>query len=184
MAELLAPPLDETEVSTPSQEEEVRIEARLRQLERRFETSQRSLPRAAACGFVLLSMFVLIAANQAAGRVTETEALVIRDQTGTVRAQLGVGEEGAALGLFDERGFLRIRLAASPEGPILNLFSSDGNPRIVVGERGESAFVILRDVDGAPRAAMAIQADGTPSLYLLDETMAPLWRQPAESVQR
>jgi len=96
----------------------------------------------------------------------------------TVRAQLGVGEEGSALGLFDERGHLRIGLSVAPDGPILNLFSAQGNPRVVVGERGESAFVILRDSDGAPRAAMAIQADGTPSLYLLDETMAPIWKQP------
>ena len=61
---------------------------------------------------------------------------------------------------------------------MLSLFSEEGNPRVVVGERGDAAFVILRDRDGAPRAAMAIQADGTPSLYLLDETMAPIWRQP------
>ena len=42
----------------------------------------------------------------------------------------------------------------------------------------DDAFVILRDGDGAPRAAMAIQADGSPSIYLLDESLTPLWRAP------
>jgi hypothetical protein len=119
-----------------------------------------------------------VAAQSLAGRIVETGAVVVRDDAGVVRAQLGVGDEGSALGLFDARGHLRLGLSVAADGPIMNLFSEDGHPRVVVGERGEAAFVILRDIDGAPRAAMAIQADGTPSLYLLDKTMAPIWKRP------
>jgi len=155
------------------------LSRRMSQMERRLQRAERSARRSRLLLLALVPSLLLGAAWQGTGsRVVEAAAFVVRDDAGTVRAQLGVGEEGSALGLFDERGHLRIGLSVAPDGPILNLFSAQGNPRVVVGERGESAFVILRDSDGAPRAAMAIQADGTPSLYLLDETMAPIWKQP------
>jgi len=148
-------------------------------LEQRLGRAEKSARRSRLLLLALVPVLLLGAAGQGLGsRVVEGGAFVVRDDAGVVRAQLGVGEEGSALGLFDDRGHLRVGLSVAPEGPILNLFSEQGNPRVVIGERGDSAFVILRDSDGAPRAAMAIQADGTPSLYLLDETMAPLWRQP------
>jgi len=151
----------------------------LSQIERRLGRAERSARRSRLLLLAVFPVLLLGAARQAVGpRVLEAAAFVVRDDAGIVRAQLGAGDEGSALGLFDDRGHLRAGLSVAPDGPILNLFSAEGNPRVVVGERGESAFVILRDSDGAPRAAMAIQADGTPSLYLLDETMAPIWRQP------
>jgi hypothetical protein len=161
-----------------------RTDARVQRLESLLRAANRRSRRASMFVACLVLVAFALGAIQATGRVTETGALVIRDDSGTVRAQLGVGEEGAALGLFDARGYLRAGLSAAPDGAILNLFSADGNPRVVVGERGEGAFVVLRDLEGAPRAAMAIQADGTPSLYLLDATMAPLWRQPDSAPQR
>lgn len=153
---------------------------RISQMERRLEGAERSARRSRLLVLALVPLLLLGAARQGAGaRVVEAAGFVARDAAGTVRAQLGVGEEGSALGLFDDRGHLRAGLSVAADGPILNLFSEDGDPRVVIGERGDSAFVILRDSDGAPRAAMAIQRDGTPSLYLLDETMTPIWKQPA-----
>lgn len=159
--------------------EERELSRRISRVEHRLLRAEKSARRYRLLLLAMVPVLLLGAAQQGLGsRVVEAAAFVVRDDAGTIRAQLGVGEEGSALGLFDERGHLRAGLSVAPEGPMLNLFSEEGNPRVVVGERGDAAFVILRDRDGAPRAAMAIQADGTPSLYLLDETMAPIWRQP------
>lgn len=149
------------------------------QLEQRLDRAETSARRARMLLLAVVPVLLLGVVGQGAGgRVVEAAAFVVRDDAGTIRAQLGVGEEGSALGLFDDRGHLRVGLSVAAEGPIMNLFSANGNPRVVVGERGDAAFVILRDSDGAPRAAMAVQPDGTPSLYLLDETMALIWKQP------
>lgn len=144
----------------------------------RLETSVR---RWRICGLGLgLAMAVVALTAQIAGpRSMEAQAFVVRDDRGAARAQLGMSEDGPALSLYDEAGVLRAALAVQLEGPILNLFTADGAPRVVVGERGTTAFVVLRDADGAPRAAMAIQEDGSPSIYLLDEHMNPLFREPS-----
>lgn len=152
--------------------------ARIDALEHRLRRAERSLRRGRIAVVLVTLVAVLLGMGQGAGRVTEAGGVIVRDASGTVRAQLGVDEGAATLALFDAAGHLRVGLGAEPEGPILNLFSGDGQPRIVVGERGENAFVILRDAEGAPRAAMAIQAGGQPSMYLLDETLQPLWKKP------
>ena len=149
------------------------IEHRLQQAERR-ERRWRLTSVAITIGVTLL----VVSGQAPRARVVEAETFVVRDANGHARAQLGINDSEPGLTLFDTDGRLRAAIAVEPAGPILSFFNGDGNPRAVVGERGDTAFVILRDAEGAPRAAMAIQADGSPSLYLLDDKMTPLWKRP------
>jgi len=150
------------------------LESRLRQLEATVQWQRR-----AGLTFALLLAAVVLMAQAAGPRSLEAQAFVVRDERGAARAQLGMSESSPALTLYDDSGVLRAALTVQADGPIFNLFTAEGVPRVVVGERGATAFVILRDADGAPRAAMAIQEDGSPSLYLLDEHMNPLFREPS-----
>lgn len=151
------------------------LEARIESLERTAARQRRVLLGLAAVAAVLF-----LAALAPGQRVVEAQAFTVRDDTGTPRAVLGLGEGGPSLSLYDAEGILRAALAIDGEGPILNLFGASGEPRAVVAERGQRSFLILRDVAGVPRAAMAVQESGEPSLYLLDETLEPIWRQPAQ----
>ncbi len=156
------------------------IDERITALERqtrRLELSNRHWRRT-TLGAVLLLAFAVLAGQAAPQPTLEARGFVLRAGRGAARAQLGMNEDVPSLSLYDPGGTLRAALAVEAEGPILNLFTASGEPRLVVGERGDTAFVILRDRDGAPRAAMAVQEDGSPSIYLLDEKMNPLFRRP------
>ncbi len=149
------------------------IEQRLHQAERR----ERRWRLGSAA--IVIAATVIVAGGQATRtRVVEAQTFVVRDAKGLARAQLGITDDEPGLSLFDSDGRLRVAVAVTADGPILSFFNGDGNPRAEVGGRGDTAFMILRDSEGAPRAAMAIQADGSPSLYLLDEKMTPLWKRP------
>lgn len=156
------------------------IEERFRRLEQRAERLERGhlrWRRLALATTLALALVVLLGQAGSSGTI-EARGFVLRDERGAARAQLGMSEQVPSLSLYDSGGTLRAGLAVEAEGPILNLFTAAGEPRLVVGERGETAFVILRDRDGAPRAAMAVQEDGSPSIYLLDSKMNPLFRKP------
>ncbi len=121
------------------------------------------------------------------GRTVDAQAFILRDAQGAARAQLALSEGSPSLSLYDQRGRLRLALAIESGGsgengenggPLMNFYGPDGAPRVVIGERGTASFVILRDAEGAPRAAMAVQDNGEPSLYLLDENMNPIFREP------
>lgn len=153
-----------------------RAEHRLRGLDR----SQRRL----RLFLLLLTAGLGALALAPAQRVVEAGAFVVRDDEGRPRAQLAFSDGVPALSLYDEDGALRGAFAVESTGPILNLFSPEGHPRAVIAERDRRSFVVLRDAGGAPRAAMAVQEDGHPSLYLLDDQLTPIWRQPLELPQR
>lgn len=144
-----------------------------------LEAANRRLRRAVIA--LSLSLVVIAGVGMSAGqRVVEASGFVLRDAEGRARAQLAESNGVPSLSLYDEAGTVRLALAVDREGPIINLFSPSGQPRAVLAERESRSFLVLRDADGAPRAAIAVQESGQPSLYLLDEALNPIWRQPLE----
>ena len=166
-------------MKTTLEASEIPLQARVERLER---SARRWRWLASGCGALL--GWLVLTAQSGEPRILEARGLVVRDDAGVARAQVTLGEEGPAFSLYDEQGYLRAALAVEAGGPMLNLYAGDGEPRLVAGERDQAAFFVLRDAAGAPRAAMAVQSDGSPSLYLLDERLNPIWRQPEVSGAR
>lgn len=123
--------------------------------------------------------FVLLTGQAPAGRMIEAGGIIVRDPSSGARVEIGAADGMPSMALHDATGHLRAALAIEENAPLFSLYSASGEPRLVLGQRGGAAFVIVRDAEGAPRAAMAVQENGDPSLYLLDADLDPLFRQPA-----
>jgi hypothetical protein len=146
------------------------------------QTSRRWRHAGLGLGLVL-ALFVL-SGQSAAPRTLEAGAILVRDPDSRARLQLIAADGEASLALHDAEGHLRASITNEAEGPLFSLYGASGNPRLVVGQRGGAAFVIVRDADGAPRAAIAVQETGEPSLYLLDENLDPIFREPSGVTDR
>jgi hypothetical protein len=97
--------------------------------------------------------------------------IAIFDGTGTLRAGLGVGYEGApALGIYGHDGKPRAEVGLTNSVARVVLFDANAKPQATLGVApdGQSGLGLM-DKDGNPRASIIVEADGTPTLRLADE---------------
>lgn len=147
--------------------------------ENRVETLERNIRRwRQACMVVALGVATMVTMGQVGNHTVDTTDLVLRDEGGLVRARLGLQDGNPGLAFYDKDGRQRVGLFVEAEGPIFTLTSEGDRTRVVVAERNDAAVVVLRDPEGAPRAALTVQEDGSPTIFLLDENMNLIYRIP------
>jgi hypothetical protein len=96
--------------------------------------------------------------------------VVVFDGTGTLRAGLGVGTDGApALGVYGHDGKPRIEVGLTRSVARVVLFDADARPQATLGVApdGQSGLGLM-DKDGNPKASIIVATDGTPTLRLGD----------------
>ena len=97
--------------------------------------------------------------------------VAVFDGTGTLRAGLGVGTDGApALGIYGHDGKPRIEVGLTRSVARVVLFDANAKPQATFGVApdGQSGMGLM-DKAGNPRASIIVEADGTPTLRLGDE---------------
>ena len=140
-------------------------EERLESLEQAVLTAKRRtrwLLAGVGCGVVALALVWTVTHTttlaQGAGvepRVFRGTDFILEDETGKLRAVLGVDKDGHGLTLLDETGMPRVKITLSKDGPAL----------------------VLGDETGKPRASLRVYKDG-PALVLLDKTGKAIWSAP------
>lgn len=96
--------------------------------------------------------------------------VAIYDGTGTLRAGLGVGADGApALGIYGNDGKPRTEVGLTAGVARLVLFDANAQPQATIGVApdGQSGLGLM-DKEGNSRASIIVAADGTPTLRLAD----------------
>ena len=103
-------------------------------------------------------------------RTVVAERFLLTDSNGTVRAVLGVNEQGEVmLGLSDARGNIRADVSVTAEGlPHVELCDSAGNTRALVCVDQQDAPAITLYDSGMVRLVLSVNADG-PFVALTDE---------------
>jgi hypothetical protein len=129
--------------------------------EERLEKLEMELARAKRRNRLLLATVVITAAVAMTAGIDRRENIVsangfaLVDESGKVRAVLGVDKDGPKLVLSDENDTARVTLGVNKDGPVLGLSDKNGKSRAAlgVGERG-------------------------PALALADENGKTLWKAP------
>jgi hypothetical protein len=98
------------------------------------------------------------------------ERFLLTDSNGTVRAVLGVNEQGEVMfGLSDARGNIRADVSVTADGlPRVELCDSAGNTRALMCVDEQDAPAITLFDSGLVRLALSVNADG-PFVALTDE---------------
>jgi hypothetical protein len=104
-------------------------------------------------------------------QVMTVRNLIVTDEEGNVRAQLGISEEGRPrLDLVSKNGKLLASLASTEAegGTELRLNAKDGSPRVrlAVQEKGEPRLDFTMEKDGRSLASLHLSSDGWPELQL------------------
>jgi hypothetical protein len=90
--------------------------------------------------------------------LVRTEALELVDETGTVRARMGVARSGSVS---------------------LTLLDGRGQPRADIGiDSAGSAGISVWDAAGQVRAGVGVPAQGAPTIQLLDASGSVAWSAP------
>lgn len=173
---------------------------------RRLETVERENRRLRRLSGVLLAGLAILLGLTAAllavyarqagatADVVQAQRFVLRDDSGLIRAVLGVQPDGSTrfalqdrdgrprlqltlladgspgVALKDREGRNRAVLALPPDEMAQIVFADrDGNNRASLGLSGDhGSTLMLADPTGEPRAFLAVGVDGTPSLLLYE----------------
>lgn len=115
--------------------------------------------------------------EQAAATVSTITAqkIVLVDENGHQRGQLGVAPGGVGLALSDDTGKPRIALVVDQTNhPGVTLYSANGSPRasIQLSPNGDSGLALYDDA-GRCHIAMVVSSSGVPSVTLFDQAGNP-----------
>lgn len=144
------------------------LERRLRRVER----ENRMLRRAGAVLVIGVAAIMLMGQTILHRRSVESEAFLVRDARGQVRAMLKALENGTVgLSFYDQDGVSRAWLRVLTDGtPGLVLSDQSGQVRTMLNVQGDGLVGLLfYDQSGNPRAWLNVLADGTGGLALFDE---------------
>ena len=153
----------------------------LGELLQRLEVLERRNRRLTRLGFVLLLVAIgwpiLVGADKPpAGKAIETQKLVIRDPSGTVRAELGTQAGGApVLAFTDGKGGTTMMLRGEPSSPIIELADGGGGS---VWLSSSSTGASLSLSKGKGEIELASRATGEPSIKLQDKDGKIVWHAP------
>ena len=98
----------------------------------------------------------------AAPRMITAQKFMLVDAKGKTRGEFNVTRKGVAqLAVFDGTGTLRAGLGVGADGaPALGIFGHDGKPRIEVGLTASVARIVLFNPDAKPQASLGVAPDG------------------------
>ncbi len=107
----------------------------------------------------------------AAPRLITAQKFVLVDPRGITRGEFNVTGKGVAqLAVFDGTGTLRAGLGVGTDGaPALGIFGHDGKPRIEVGLNASVARIVLFNPDAKLQASLGVAPDGESALDLVDK---------------
>ncbi|MFW6457541.1 MAG: hypothetical protein ACOC0A_04525 [Planctomycetota bacterium] len=96
--------------------------------------------------------------------------IVIVDDQGRPRIELGTEPEGTSLAMFDKQGQVRTILGVHDQGgPMVSLRDKSGTERVGVRLQPDGPFISLRDEEDVMRTSVAV-TNGQPGLLLFDDT--------------
>jgi hypothetical protein len=163
------------------------LEARIR----RLESQGRRMKRAGMFLLVLIGALAGMGQVKQKNRLVEGEKFVLKDISGTKRAELlmeaggpglvlydpdgnrigrfgGTGEgHGAGLSLQGARGESKVTLISLADGPHLLMFDARGKFRSELGATVKGPYLFLHDDNERVRAALAVEGDA-PKLQVSD----------------
>ncbi|MFQ5930764.1 MAG: hypothetical protein ACE5MK_13810 [Acidobacteriota bacterium] len=145
--------------------------------------------------FVFFGVVALILLGQAkpldGAKVVEAERFILRDNSGRVRARLGVFNEKLALAFHDEDGTVRASLTILRDGkPSLNLYDQAGNTRATLGYtelQGTRTLTTLENKRSGMGTKYVTTRTGRvtrseSSLVLFGKDRTVIWRAPDEPI--
>ena len=105
-----------------------------------------------------------------APRMVTAQKFMLVDARGKTRGEFNVTSRGVAqLAVFDGTGTLRAGLGVGRDGaPALGIYGHDGKPRAEVGLTNSVARVVLYDANATPQASIGVSPDGQTGLGLMD----------------
>ena len=114
-------------------------------------------------------------AAAAAPKMMTAQKFMLVDAKGNTRGEFNVTSKGVAqLAVFDGTGTLRAGLGVGVDGaPALGIYGHDGKPRVEVGLTTGVARVVLFDVNATPQATLGVSPDGQSGLGLMDKNGNP-----------
>ncbi|HKN12001.1 MAG TPA: hypothetical protein VJX68_02305 [Candidatus Binatus sp.] len=114
-------------------------------------------------------------AAAAAPRMITAQKFMLVDSRGKTRGEFNVTKKGVAqIAVFDGSGTLRAGLGVGSEGaPALGIYGIDGKPRIEVGLTRSVARVVLFDQSAKPQATLGVAPDGQSGIGLMDKAGNP-----------
>ena len=107
----------------------------------------------------------------AAPRMITAQKFMLVNAKGKTRGEFNVTHKGVAqLAVFDGTGTLRAGLGVGADGaPALGIFGHDGKPRIEVGLNASVARIVLFNPDAKLQASLGVAPDGESALNLVDK---------------
>ncbi len=112
-----------------------------------LERQNRRLRRAGLVVMVLAGAALLIGQAQPKWKV-EAKRFVLKDASGSVRAELGIAEHGPLLAFYDANGTRRAVLGIAEKGPGLFIFDTTEKRRAALGVADQGPVIALFDGDG------------------------------------
>ncbi len=127
----------------------------------------------AVSGHIFAARAVDAAAS--APRMITAQKFMLVDAHGATRGEFNVTHKGVAqLAVFDGSGTLRAGLGVGTDGaPALGIYGHDGKPRIEVGLTNSVARVVLFDANTTAQATLGVAPDGQSGLGLMDKDGNP-----------
>jgi len=156
--------------------------ARLEHQQAKLQRSNRHLRMVSGAAFLLCGALVLMAqTNLQIADSIDARQFVLHDDSGKVRAALGMTEDGAVgLDLIDSKDRSRITLDVASNGtPGLDFFDENGKMRgtFAMGPQGNSGLG-LYDAEGRLRTSMDVPAGATAGLAFYNKEGKPAWGAP------
>lgn len=96
----------------------------------------------------------------------------LNDQSGRLRSQLRVGENGSALGFYDQNGNKRVIIGDTPIGRDgMAIYGTSGRQMagFTVAGDNQSSVTLYDPANGRARVGLGVAANGIPALVLFDQ---------------
>jgi hypothetical protein len=110
-------------------------------------------------------------AAAAAPKIVTAQKFMLVDRHGKTRGEFNVTARGVAeVAVYDGTGTLRAGLGVGIDGaPALGIYGRDGKPRAEVGLTNSVARLVLFDANAQPQATLGVAPDGQSGLGLMDK---------------
>jgi hypothetical protein len=145
-------------------------------IKERFGLVTLTLAAAFVGGSVSGHLFAARAVDAAnAPRMITAQRFMLVDSHGKTRGEFNVTSKGVAqIAVFDGTGTLRAGLGVGVDGaPALGIYGHDGKPRAEVGLTNSVARIVLFDANATAQASLGVAPDGQSGLGLMDKTGNP-----------
>jgi hypothetical protein len=141
----------------------------------KLEKQNGRLRLAVALIAILAGCLIFAGARFGRGRTVTARRIVLKDETGTTRAILGMRSAGPGLTLYDANGDnIEALLTVLQTGPVLALYDAHGATRILLGVTPKGATLAFNDREGKLRAEVGLLSN-TPSVTFFDPSGKPVY---------